>query len=164
MPLDNAIDGAGAAPGSYQVLAQKPDSLVQANGTVIDAETVQAIEKTFGVWFQITVPKASWAAAGTTAGGAATNPGGLSTAEVLISQYAALIQALGMLEPVVDIQYLQLVNRRGLFTDNLVVTVGTPDGLNEAQVTVPLDPKVENTSNNAVLATYQRLLAVAAAT
>lgn len=164
MPLDNAIDGAGAAPGSYTVLGQKPDTLVQANGNVIDAETVQGVEKTFGVWFQITVPKASWAAAGTTGGAGAGPVGAVTAAEVLIGQYAALIQALGMLEPVVDIQYLQLVNRRGLFTDNLVVTVGTPDGAQEAEVVVPLDPKLENTSNNAVLATYQRLLAVAAAT
>ena len=89
----------------------------------------------------------------------------LSMAEATIaSQYAALIEALGMLAPVVAIAYAQDVNAAGLLVDTLNVTVATPDGLQTAIASVPFDPAQENAANNAVLAAYNNLVAVAALT
>lgn len=165
MPLDNSLGGSGAAPGSYAVLKQRPDTLVQVDGTLVPARTITAQVKTYGVVFHITVSDydigiaAIEAAAGTVAGGP-----DLSAAQALISGYAALIEALAILDPVQDIQYLEQVNNQGNFADYLVVTVGTPDGLQTAAVTVPLDPTKETQANNTVLAAYANLQAVAALT
>lgn len=165
MPLDNSIGGAGAAPGSYNVLKQRPDTLVQADGTLVPARTITAQVLTVGVVFQITISDYDIgiaqieAAAGTIAGGT-----DLSAAQVAISGYAALIEALALLDPVTNIQYLEQVNEQGNFADYLTVTVGTPDGLQSASVIVPLDPAKETQANNTVLAAYANLQAVAALT
>ena len=160
MPLDNNLGGAGATPGSYTIQGQTPDLLVNPDGTTTDAVTIRATETIYGVPFEITVPRTVWQDAAVEAQ-AGAGPAGTDTAlGVLVSEYAAEIQVLGELEPVVDIFYQRGQNRRGLFTDNLVVTVGTPDGNSSAEVTVPLDPNQANQINNTVLATYQNLLTV----
>ena len=169
MPLDNSIGGAGAAPGSYTVLAQRPDTLVQPNGTLVSARTISAQVTTYGVWFEITISDADLgidqviADAGAGGAGVPTS-GSTAAAAEAISQYAALIEALAILTPVSNIVYLEGVNAQGNFADYLIVTVSTPDGLQSADVQVPLDPTQETAVNNIVLATYANLQAVAALT
>lgn len=164
MPLDNSIGGAGATPGSYTVIGQSPTILVQGAGTVVDAMTITVNVVTVGVVISFTVPRSVWLAAGTTAGAGAGGAGTSTGVGVLASQYAALVEALAMLAPVVAMSYAQDVNAAGNLVDVLIVTVGTPDGLQTANVTVPLDPAKEATSNNAILAAYANLQAVAALT
>lgn len=167
MPLDNSIGGAGAAPGSYKVLAQRPDTLVQPDGTLVSARTISAQVTTVGVWFEITISDADLGIdaiiADAGAGGAGVPTSGSSAAaQEAISQYAALIEAIGILTPVTNIVYLEGVNKQGNFADYLIVTVATPDGLNSADVQVPLDPTQETAVNNIVLATYANVQAIAA--
>lgn len=165
MPLDNSIGGAGATPGTYSVIGTSPDTLVQADGTVIAALTVKALDSQYNVWFQITIPDASWNAAAQTLAAGAGVAGATTTGQELIGEYAGLIQSFAILAPVSSIYYLQQVNpTSGLFTDNLLVTVSDPTGALTASVIVPLDPAQEATSNNAILATYTALQALAATT
>lgn len=147
------------------MIGTRPDTLVQADGTVIAALTVQAVDTQYNVWFQITIPDATWNAAEQTLAAGAGVAGATTTGQELIGEYAGLIQALAILAPVSAIYYLQQVSpTTGLFTDNLIVTVSDPTGALTASVVVPLDPAQENTSNNKVLATYASLQALAATT
>lgn len=164
MPLDNSIGGAGATPGSYSIFKQRPDTLVQPDGTLVPARQITAQVDTFGVWFQITVSDYDLGVANIIAGAGAGGAGTTTGAQVLISGYAAVIEALAMLAPVQNIRYLEQVNPQGNFADYLIVTVGTPDGLQSADVVVPLDPAQETAANNAVLAAYANLQSVAALT
>lgn len=164
MPLDNAIDGAGAAPGSYTILAQNSTSLVQGGGNVVDAVTLQVQENTFGVWFQVTVTRAAWNLAAGIAAAGAGSPGAGTAALQTASEYAALIQALAGLPPVTAMSYQQNTNAQGLLVDQLLVTVTSPDGLSNIDVTVPLDPAKETTSNNAIMAAAAGITTVAANT
>lgn len=164
MPLDNSIGGAGAAPGSYEVIGQAPTILVQGAGTVVDAMTITVNVTTVGVIISFTVPRSVWLTAGVIAGAGAGGAGVTTGVGELASEYAALVEALAMLSPVVAMVGAQDVNAGGLLVDVLIVTIATPDGLQSANVTVPLDPAKEATSNNAILAAYQNLLAVAALT
>lgn len=163
MPLDNSIGGSGAAPGSYTILAQNSAALVQGNGNVIDAVTLQATENTFGVWFQVTVTRAQWNEAAGIAAAGAGSPGAGTAALQLVSEYAALIQALAGLPPVTAMSYQQNTNAQGLLIDQLLVTVSNADGSSNIDVTVPLDPTKEATSNNAILAAAAGISTVAAA-
>jgi len=162
MPLDNNIGGSGAAAGSYTILAQNSAALVQGNGDVIDAVTLQATENTYGVWFQVTVTRAAWNQAAGIAAAGAGSPGAGTAALQLVSEYAALIQALAGLAPVTAMSYQQNTNSQGLLVDQLLVTVSSADGLSNIDVTVPLDPTKEATSNNAILAAAAGISTVAA--
>lgn len=164
MPLDNSLGGAGATPGSYDVLQQRPDTLVQPNGDLVSARTITARVKTVGVWFEITISDADLGIDAVIANAGAGGAGVVTAAQEAISQYAALIEALALLDPVTNIVYLESVNKQGNFADFLIVTVGTPDGLQSASVQVPLDPTQETAINNTVLAAYANLQAVAALT
>lgn len=165
MPLDNSIGGAGATPGSYNVIGSYADTLVQQDGTVVAALTVKAIDTQYNVWFQITIPDATWNAAAVALAAGDTVAGAASTGQALIGEYAGLIQAFAILAPVSAIYYLQQVDpKSGLFTDNLLVTVTDPTGALSASVVVPLDPAREATSNNAILDTYTALTTLAGTT
>ena len=165
MPLDNSLGGAGAAPGSYTITNQYPDTLIGLDGSAVDGQTLEAIVNTYQVWFQITVSQASWdLAAGISAAGAG-DAGDATPAGQLVSAYAGLIEAYAILAPVTDIYYQRDINARGLFVDQLVVTVGTngvPPG--SAAVVVALDPTQETAGNNAILAAWAGVQTVAAST
>lgn len=164
MPLDNNIGGAGATPGSATILGQNSTALVQGNGNVVDAVQLAALVNTVGVWFQVTVTRAAWnEAAGVVAAGAG-GAGVSTTAGELLSEYAALIEAFALLAPVTAISYQQNTNAQGLLVDQLLVTVSSPDGTSNIDVTVPLDPAKESTSNNAILAAAAGITTVAALT
>lgn len=164
MPLDNNIGGAGATPGSYTVLAQRDDTLIQPDGTLVAARTISAQVNTVGVWFEITISNADLGIDAVIANAGAGGAGVTTAAGEAISQYAAVIEALALLAPVTNIVYLEGVNKQGNFADYLIVTVATPDGLQSGSVQVPLDPAQETTANNLVLATYANVQAVAALT
>lgn len=164
MPLDNNLGGAGATPGSYSVISQAPTILVQGANQVVDAMTITILVKTVQVVASFTVPRTVWAAATTTAGAGAGGAATPDAVHVLASQYAALIEALAILAPVVGIAYAQDVNVAGFLIDTLNVTIATPDGAQVAIVNVPFDPAQETAANNAILAAYANLVAVAALT
>lgn len=164
MPLDNTLGGAGATPGSYTVVGQQPTILVQGASTVVDAMTITINVTTVQVIASFTVPRSVWLAAGTTAGAGAGGAGTSTGVGVLASEYAALIEALALLAPVVAIAYAQDVNAAGLLVDTLNVTIATPDGAQSAIVPVPFNPALETAANNAILAAYANLQAVAALT
>lgn len=164
-PADNAGGGAGATPGTYAVIGSYADTLVQQDGTVVAALTVKAIDSQYNVWFQITIPDATWNAAAEALAAGDTVAGATTTGQALIGMYAGLIQAFMLIPSVSQIVYLQQVDQKtGLFTDNLLVTVTDPTGALNASIVVPLDPNQEANSNNAILATYTALTALAATT
>lgn len=162
MPIDTG-QGTGAAPGSYQVLGQHSTVIVRGDGTAVDAVTIAAQEKMFDVWFQVTVTRADWNEAAGIAAAGAGSTGATGAATQIIGQAAGLIQALGILAPVVAISYQQNTNARGLLVDQLLVTVTDPAGESAVDVAVPLDPAQEAQSNNLVLATAAGIGKVAAA-
>lgn len=165
MPLDNSIGGAGAAAGSYSIIDQYPDTLINLKGDAIDAQTLEVIVDVYQVFFMVTVSQASWnLAAGIAAAGAGT-AAGVTAADQIASSYAAVIEAFAILAPVTDIFYQRDLSARGLFVDQLVVTVGTqgvPPG--SAQVVVALDPTQETAGNNKILATWAGVQKVGALT
>lgn len=164
-PSDNSGGGAGATPGTYNVIGSYADTLVQQDGTVVAALTVKAIDTQYNVWFQITIPDATWNAEAEAVLAGDTVAGGNTTGKALIGMYAGLIQAFMLIPNVSRIVYTQQVDQQtGLFTDNLIVTVADPTGALTAAVVVPLDPNQEATSNNAIIATYTALTALAATT
>lgn len=60
-------DGGGAAPGTFEVLSQRPDVLVRSATDVVDAMTITVSEKTYGVIFSFTIPRKEWQGMGTQA-------------------------------------------------------------------------------------------------
>ena len=164
-PSDNAGGGAGATPGTYSVIGSYSDTLVQQDGTVVSALTVKAIDSEYNVWFQITIPDSTWNAEAVALAAGDTVAGATTTGQALIGMYAGLIQAFMLIPNVSNIVYSQQVSTSsGLFTDNLIVTVTDPTGALSAAVVVPLDPNQEANSNNAIIDTYNALIALAATT
>jgi hypothetical protein len=145
------------------VVGQRPDSLVTQAGDVIDAETIQAIDNTYGVWFQITIPMTLYVIYGQEAAAGGGTPGLNSAAQVVVSTYAGFINALGGMAEVTDMYYLQGVSR-GLFIDQLVVEVGTADLTSTAEVVVKLDPNNQANAQAQVTTLYNAMVAALATT
>lgn len=165
MPLDNSLGGAGAAPGSYTIVDQYPDTLIGLDGSAVDGMTLAAIEQAYQVWFQITVSQASWDAAAGIANAGAGVAGATTAATELVGAYAGTIVAFAILAPVTDIYYQRDINARGLYVDQLVVTVGTQGvAPGSTAVVVSLAPANETAGNNAILAAWAGVQAVAAST
>lgn len=123
MALPVEVDGGGAAPGSFTVLGQYPDLLVQSATRVVNAQTIVARENIYGVSFQFTIPMTEYMGEGPDAAA------GLR---------AGWIQAMAAHDHVVGMTYTQDVNAAGTLVDQMVITVGTPDGENTADLTIPL--------------------------
>lgn len=124
MPVVIETGGAVAgAPNSFKVLGQRPTVLVQGGSHVIDAMTIDVQDSMYGIFFSFTIPRTEWAGDGT---------------QNEASYYAGLVQYIAGRENTVAVAYAQDVNAAGALIDTLIVTVGTPDGLNTANVTVPL--------------------------
>ncbi len=121
LPVDP--DGGGAAPGSFTVLGQYPDLLVQSATRVVNAETIVARENIYGVSYQFTIPMTEYTGAGP---------------EASAGLRAGWIQAMAGHDHVVGMAYTQDVNASGTLVDQMVITVGTPDGENTADLTIPL--------------------------
>lgn len=159
MTLAN-VGAAGAIAGAFTIGPQNPDSLVQPNGDVVAAMTIQATEANYGIWFKFTVPLTVYNTS-PVAGAVGPAPAGEPSAalQVLIFARATMIYNLGQLAPVTDIYYLELVNTQTLFADYLVVTVSTPDLTSSSQAVVPLDPSNVAYSTELVTNAYAQLQA-----
>jgi len=138
VPLDNSIGGAGAVPGSWTYGGAVSTSIDEA-GTPIPAVQLLVTENIYGVPFRFTVTKTVYDAEGW---------------QALASQYAAIVQSIGAYEGTIGMQYAAEVNASNDLYDALIVTVGTPDGLNAVDVTVPLNIANENANFNRVVAAY----------
>ncbi len=123
MALPVEVDGAGAEPGSFTVEGQYPDLLVQSATRVVNAETIVARENIYGVSYQFTIPMTEYMGAGPDASA------GLR---------AGWIQAMAAHDHVIGMAYTQDVNASGTLVDQMVITVGTPDGEQAADLTIPL--------------------------
>jgi hypothetical protein len=147
------------ATSEFTLGPQNPDSLVRADGSVIAAMTIQATETTYGVWFKFTVPLTVYNS--TTFSGPVPGPApsGSTLLRSLVYTRALFINTLAQQGPVTDIRYLELVNKQGLFKDNLLVEVSTPDLESSADVIVPLDPAQEAHAESLIAAAYAQLTA-----
>ena len=96
----------------------------EARVCVAGAQTIIAHDLIYGVSFQFTIPMQEYMGAGPDASA------GLR---------AEWIQTMAQHAHVVGLSYTQFVNRQGGLTDQMIVTVGTPDGENEAEITLPLE-------------------------
>lgn len=154
------IAGTGGVAGAFTIGPQKPDSLVQPNGDVVAAMTIQAFEANYNIFFKFTVPLTVYNTS-PVAGSVGPAPAGAPSAalQVLIFNRAAMIFNLGQLEPVTAIYYLELVNTQTLFSDYLVVVVTTPDGQSSSQALVALDPTMEADAVQTINDTYAQLTA-----
>jgi len=123
MALVPEPDGGGTEPGSFTVTGQYPDILVQSATRVVNAETIVARENIYGISFQFTIPMAEYMGAGPQASA------GLR---------AGWIQAMAQHDHVIGMAYTQDVNASGTLVDQMVITVGTPDGEQSADLTLPL--------------------------
>lgn len=123
MPLDNSIDGAGAAPGTYNKIGAVSTLKLVSGNTSINAVRMTVQETMFGVVFSFTVAQSIYEALGW---------------QALASEYAAVVQSYGEYEGTIGLQYVPDVNGSQQIIDTLIVTVGTTDGLVSVDVQVPL--------------------------
>lgn len=124
MALEPVGGGGGEASGSYRILQQRPDILVLGVSNVQDAVTVTAEEQTYGIVFSFTRSRSSWE------GGAV---------QAAASFFAGNIRALAEYRHVQGISYTQDTNASGNLIDQLIITVGTDDGEQEASFVWPLE-------------------------
>jgi len=118
------VGGGGGTSGQYVILRQAPDILIQGVNNVVDAVTVTAMEPTYGIVFSFTRSRASWE------GGAV---------QAAASFFASNIKALAEYQHVQGIAYTQDTSASGNLIDQLIVTVGTDDGEQEASFVWPLE-------------------------
>lgn len=150
MVLPVQDDGGGPEAGSYTVLGQRPDIMVRSVNDVIDAMTITVRENRYGVVFSFTMPRSEWLGVGTQA------EAGL---------LASWVQAIGGHEHVIGLGYTQdVVTGSALLRDEMVITVGTPNGQHEAEITWPLRTLNTPAAFQAIDDTYANLAATAALT
>lgn len=147
------------AGGEFTLGPQNPDSMVKPNGDVIAAMTIQATETTYGIWFKFTVPLSVYNTAAFSSPVPGPAPSGSTVLRSLVYSRALMINSLAQHAPVTDIRYLELVNKQGLFKDNLLVEVSTPDLESSNDVLVPLDPAQEAHAVSLIDAAYAQLTA-----
>lgn len=138
------VGGAAAAPGSYGKVGAVSTVKVLSADTVIKAVRMTVQEKIYGVLFSFTVTQAVYNALGW---------------QALASEYAALIQTIGLLTGTQGIQYSRDVNASNQLVDNLIVTVGTDDLEVAVDVTVPLNVDASGASVAKITAAYDAAIA-----
>lgn len=156
VPLTTDTQTAG---GEFTLGPQKPDSLVKPNGDVVAAMTIEATETMYGIWFKFTVPLTVYNTAAFSSPVPGPAPSGSSVVRSLVYTRALFINTLAQQGPVTDLRYLELVNKAGLFKDNLLVEVSTPDLESNYDVIVPLDPAQEAHVISLINAGYAQLTA-----
>jgi len=149
MALEKLDGGGGAAAGTYKVLLQKPDILVQGVNNVVDAVTATVQEMEYGIVFSFTRSRSSWE------GGAV---------QAAASFFAGNIQALAGYRHVQGISYTQDTNASGNLIDQLVITVGTDDGDQEASFVWPLEQVDSQAVYAKVDSVFAQVMAVANST
>lgn len=133
----------GPITGDYEVTGQEPDILVLGGNRVVQAETIYAKEKTFGIEFQFTIPRDEYMGSGPQAAA------GLR---------ASWLQTIGNHDHVTAVFVTQDVNPQNLLRDYVFVTVGTADGLQTAQTRILLDAANTPGAFQQIDNTYQALL------
>jgi len=121
LPVDDG--GGGANPGDFTVLGQYPDLLVQSATRVVNAQTIIAKDDLYGISFQFTIPMTEYMGAGP---------------EASAGLRAGWIEAMAQHQHVIGMAYTQDVNAAGTLVDQMIITVGTPDGEQAADLTIPL--------------------------
>jgi hypothetical protein len=121
LPVDDG--GGGASPGDFTVLGQYPDLLVQSATRVVNAQTIIAKDDLYGISFQFTIPMTEYMGAGP---------------EASAGLRAGWIEAMAQHDHVIGMAYTQDVNAAGTLVDQMIITVGTPDGEQAADLTIPL--------------------------
>lgn len=144
MALTPDPSGEGAPPNSFQVLGQYPDLLIQSATRVVNAQTIIARELIYGVTFQFTIPMTEYMGEGPQAAA------GLR---------AGWIEAMAQHTHVTGLTYTQDVNSSGALVDQMIVTVGTSDLANTAELTYPLEQLNTPAAFQAVDDLYAKLAA-----
>lgn len=147
------------AASEFTLGPQNPDSLVKPNGDVIAAMTIQATEKAYGIWFKFTVPLTVYNTSTFSGPVPGPAPSGSTQLRALVYQRALFINTLAQLGPVTDLRYIELTNKAGLFKDNLIVEVSTPDLESSNDILVPLDPANQGHAEQLIAAAYAQLTA-----
>lgn len=142
-------DGGGGPSASYKILTQRDDILMQGVSNVVPAVTVTALDGIYGIMFSFTRSTASWE------GGAV---------QAAASFYAGMIQAMAQHPHVQGLAYTQDTNASGNLIDQMIVTVGTDDGEQEASFVWPLETIGEAGAFNRADAVYNNLITVANST
>ena len=142
-------DGGGGPSASYKILSQRPDILVTGVNQVVDAVTVTAQDGIYSIVFSFTRSTASWE------GGAV---------QAAASFYSGMIQAMAQHPHVQGLAYTQDTNAAGLLIDQMVVTVGTDDGQQEASFVWPLETIGDTGAFNKADAVFNNLMEVATST
>lgn len=143
MALDPVDGGNGNVNGDFKILSQQPSILVQTDGSVVDAVTVRAKELAYAVEFTFTKSTATW-------------QGALFETETRV--LAADIQTVAGHQHVTALYSTQDTDRNGFLHDYLFVTVGTPDGENEATVRVLQDEANTTQGYKTIDAAYATLI------
>lgn len=146
MALEKLDGGSGGGAGTYRVLLQKPDILTRGVNDVVDAVTATVQEMEYGIVFAFTRSRSSWE------GGAI---------QAAASFFAGNIQALAAYRHVLGIGYTQDTSASGNLIDQLVITVGTDDGDQEASFVWPLEQVDSQAVYAKVDAVFANVLAVA---
>ncbi len=149
MALEKLDGGGGGGAGSRKILLQRPDILTLGVNNVVDAITATVQDLVYGVVFSFTRSTASWE------GGAV---------ETAATFYANNIQALAGYQHVLGLGYTQDTNASGNLIDQMIVTVGTDDGDQQAQFVWPLETLDGQGVYAKVDATFAHLMEVANST
>lgn len=122
MPVDVQGDGNIGNSGSVHSVTSRDTILVKADGSVVDAATIAAVDGIYGIAFEFTLPKTSWKA---------------QIIQVSASNYASYIQQVAGHDHVTAVWYAPDTNAAGLLVDTIVVIVETDDSASTAQVEIP---------------------------
>jgi hypothetical protein len=143
------VGGGDGQSGTYRILSQRPDILIQGVNNVVNAITVTAEEPTYGIVFSFTRSRTSWE------GGAV---------QAAASFFASNLKALAEYRHVQGIQYTQDTNASGALIDQIIVTVGTDDGEQEATFVWPLENVDQQAMYARVDAVFAQVMEVANST
>jgi uncharacterized protein YheU (UPF0270 family) len=143
------VGGGDGNAGSFRIIRQAPSLLVRGVNDVVDAVTVTAMEPTYGIVFEFTRSRSSWE------GGAV---------QAAASFFASNIKALAEYRHVQGIAYTQAASASGNLIDELIVTVGTDDGEQEATFVWPLETVDSQSVYARADAVFAQVMAVANAT
>ena len=125
MPLVLTGGGGGVNPGTYKYLGAVSTIQVLSGNQTIDAVTLTVEDILFGVRYSFTIPRTEYDDEGWKA---------------LVPQYELVVQQWAQNEGTIGMQYVPDTNPSGLLGDYMIVTVGTPDGLNAIDVELELTP------------------------
>lgn len=149
MALEKPGGGDSGGSSSYKVLLQRPDVLVQGVNDVVDAVTVTVQDGIYGIVFSFTRSRSSWE------GGAV---------QAAASFYAGMVQAMAGYQHTQGMAYTQDTNASGQLVDQIVVTVGTDDGSQQASFTWPLETIGEPAAFAKADQVFENLMTVASST